>query len=236
MRGQLSLSDEVYFCIAEGQGIFLDLNRDAYSAIQLGTPTNADGVHSQEDVLHAFDKHREELSQEGLLTDRREGEANLLAFHAIPRPSGNLFPDDQRAYGLAGHVSNEVVVRGRDVLGFFRSARRASALLKDRPIREIVAGVRARKGDYAVREADLEVLRRETAIFRRLRPWYPRRYLCLWDSLALIEFFARRRLYPLWVFGVQAQPFGAHCWLQADDLLLNEATEYAGQFTPIMAV
>jgi hypothetical protein len=236
MRGQLSLSDEVYFCIAEGQGIFLDLNRDAYSAVQLGTPANADGAHSQEDVLHAFDRHRTELMQEGLLAERRGGEANLLAFHAIPRPSGNLFPDDQRAYGLAGHASNEVVVRARDVLDFFRSARRASALLKDRHIREIVAGVRARKGDPSGHVQDLEALRREAAIFRKLRPWYPRRYLCLWDSLALIEFLARRRLYPLWVFGVQAQPFGAHCWLQADDLLLNEATEYAGQFTPIMAV
>jgi hypothetical protein len=236
MRGQLSLSDEVYFCIAEGQGIFLDLNRDAYNAIPLGTAATAGGVHSQDDVLHAFDKHREELLQEGLLAERRGDDENLLAFKTIPQPCGNLFLDDQRAYGLAGQASNKVVVRARDVLDFFRSARRASALLKDRHIRDIVAGVSARKGDYSVREADLEVLRRETAIFRKLRPWYPRRYLCLWDSLALIEFLARRRLYPLWVFGVQAQPFGAHCWLQTADLLLNEAKEYAGQFTPIMAV
>jgi hypothetical protein len=54
--------------------------------------------------------------------------------------------------------------------------------------------------------------------------------------LALIEFLARRRLYPLWVFGVQAQPFGAHCWVQSNGHLLNEGMEYARQFTPIMSV
>jgi hypothetical protein len=236
MRGQLSLSDEVYFCIAEGQGVFLDLNRDAYNAIPLGTPATADGVHSPDDVLRAFDRHREELLQEGLLAERCGDETSILVFRGIPRPSGNLFPDDQRAYGLAGHAGKEVVVRARDALDFFRSARCASALLKDRHIREIVAGVRARKGDPSGNFPNLEALRREVAVFRKLRPWYPRHYLCLWDSLALIEFLARRRLYPLWIFGVQVQPFGAHCWLQADDLLLNEATEYAGQFTPIMAV
>jgi len=54
--------------------------------------------------------------------------------------------------------------------------------------------------------------------------------------LALLEFLAIKNLYPTWVFGVQAQPFGAHCWLQEGDKLLNESVEYAGQFTPIMAV
>ncbi|RYZ14310.1 MAG: lasso peptide biosynthesis B2 protein [Alphaproteobacteria bacterium] len=59
---------------------------------------------------------------------------------------------------------------------------------------------------------------------------------CLYDALALLEFLALKNLYPTWVFGVQAQPFGAHCWLQSSDILLNESTEYAGQFTPIMTV
>ncbi|RYG35012.1 MAG: lasso peptide biosynthesis B2 protein [Burkholderiales bacterium] len=59
---------------------------------------------------------------------------------------------------------------------------------------------------------------------------------CLYDALALVEFLALRKLYATWVFAVQAQPFGAHCWVQTGEHLLNEATEYAQEFTPIMEV
>lgn len=72
--------------------------------------------------------------------------------------------------------------------------------------------------------------------FDRLRPWYPRDYLCLFDSLALIEFLAHYRQYPTWIFGVRSDPFYAHCWLQADALLLNDALETTSVYCPIMAV
>jgi hypothetical protein len=35
---------------------------------------------------------------------------------------------------------------------------------------------------------------------------------------------------------VQAKPFGAHCWLQSGETLLNETLEFAGEFAPIMVV
>jgi hypothetical protein len=50
----------------------------------------------------------------------------------------------------------------------------------------------------------------------------------------LLEFLAVYGHFPRLVFGVQAQPFSAHCWVQHADLLLNATLEDAVAFTPIM--
>lgn len=72
--------------------------------------------------------------------------------------------------------------------------------------------------------------------FQYLRPYYIRKYLCLYDSLALLEFLAHYRIFPQWVFGVTGQPFNAHCWIQESDCVLNDTLEHVRGFTPIMAV
>ena len=72
--------------------------------------------------------------------------------------------------------------------------------------------------------------------FLSLRPLFPRKYLCLFDSLALLEFLSKYGLHPSWVFGVQPDPFEAHCWLQHQDTILNDTVEVVSTYTPIMAV
>lgn len=74
------------------------------------------------------------------------------------------------------------------------------------------------------------------SIFHALRPFYVRRYRCLFDSLCLIEFLATFGHFPQWVFGVKAAPFGAHCWVQKDRCVLNEHVECVRSFTQILVV
>jgi hypothetical protein len=59
---------------------------------------------------------------------------------------------------------------------------------------------------------------------------------CLADSLALSRFLSRRNVASAMVFGVKLDPFAAHCWLQQDDVILNDAADAVATFTPIMAV
>jgi hypothetical protein len=59
---------------------------------------------------------------------------------------------------------------------------------------------------------------------------------CLYDSLALLEFLARYRIYPDWVFGVQTRPFAAHCWVQQGDIVFNDTVEHVTGYSPIMIV
>jgi hypothetical protein len=100
-----------------------------------------------------------------------------------------------------------------------------------------VQSIRQRKGRandrIKLNETELSML---VAVFTQLRPFYPRAYLCLYDSLALLEFLSRHHYYPLWTFGVKSDPFGAHCWVQWRDLVLNDAVARVRQYTPIMTV
>jgi hypothetical protein len=74
-------------------------------------------------------------------------------------------------------------------------------------------------------------------ILHRLSPLaYARANRCLLDCLTTIHFLSRYGIHPEWVFAVRTEPFLAHCWLQLDDLLLNDSLLQVSQFTPIMAV
>lgn len=249
MTEQLYLSEDVYVCVTEGHGIFLDLKQDKYSAVMFNAGDK--DAENPADVQRVTDPsvsnevstlarrlayQREALLAAGLLTtDMAKGRP--IEATPVERPQAHIFGlDDQRAFGLTGPAAAELNIGVLDLWDFFAASWRASRDLKTNHIAQIVEGVRRRKQACGNPKVDVGEVRRLTAIYRWLRPWYPRKYLCLYDSLALLEFLARRRVYPLWVFAVQAQPFGAHCWVQHDCLLLNEGTEYAGRFTPIMAV
>jgi hypothetical protein len=52
----------------------------------------------------------------------------------------------------------------------------------------------------------------------------------------LSEFLARHGIHPVWIFGVQARPFAAHCWLQLNGTVLNDTVDHVIGYTPIMAV
>lgn len=74
-------------------------------------------------------------------------------------------------------------------------------------------------------------------IFRRLRPHtFAARDRCLFHSLALVRFLARQALFPTWVIGVRAKPWGAHAWVQHGQLLLDASPEQVCEYTPILTV
>lgn len=118
------------------------------------------------------------------------------------------------------------------------AARRAARLLANRPIAEIINSIERRKAQCrSARLAHKTVLaRRLVPHFMAVRPFYPRSYRCLFDSLALIEFLSGFGLFPSWVFGVAVNPFRAHCWVQDGDYVLNEPVETVQPYTPIMVV
>jgi len=119
---------------------------------------------------------------------------------------------------------------------FFLSCAKASRQLRKERFESIIASTKARKpcDPNAPAAFDIGRARPLLTVFDRLRWFYPRPYLCMFDSLALIHFLAHFRLHPDWVFGVKADPFEAHCWVQADGLVLNDTVGRVSGFTPIM--
>lgn len=80
------------------------------------------------------------------------------------------------------------------------------------------------------------VLSADVAHFHRMRPWYPARRVCLFDSLALMHFLVSRRHRPDLVVGVRARPFAAHCWVQCAGVVINDALDHCRSFTPLASV
>ena len=120
-------------------------------------------------------------------------------------------------------------------LSFFRSAAKADRLLRRSHISQIVRSVSDRNAQRG-QHFDFRKAGRLIHAFTILRPSYPRDYLCLFDSLALLEFLSAYRLFPTWVFGVSSDPFAAHCWVQQDGVALNDTIERISTYVPIMTV
>lgn len=71
-----------------------------------------------------------------------------------------------------------------------------------------------------------------------LRQRRARRYsfvdtICLLDSLALLAFLRRRGHTATLVFAVNLTPFGAHCWVEHDGIILNDTLGSTQTFLPI---
>jgi hypothetical protein len=124
------------------------------------------------------------------------------------------------------------------VAAFFLASARASKCLGNRSLNQNVLHVRERRSRRRVHHMpfDFQKARRLVAVFNALRLFYPRTHLCMFESLALIEFLAYFNLFPAWVFAVSADPFQAHCWVQEDHVLLNDSIARISSFTPIMKV
>jgi hypothetical protein len=124
-----------------------------------------------------------------------------------------------------------------DLIRFFWACGRVHWHLRFGTFASTVARLeRRRRRSCSTSEYDATHAARLIAIFKALRPLFPRPYLCLFDSLALFEFLADYDCFPHLVFGVVADPFEAHCWLQAGTVVLNDGLERAGRYKPILRV
>lgn len=123
-------------------------------------------------------------------------------------------------------------------LPFVAAARAAHKALTRMKLEQTVEAVRRRNdaGRAIGRKEDLQTLTDLVSTFYLLRPFFNRDYLCLFDSLSLMNFLARFGFFPSWTFGVQSEPFAAHCWVQHGELLLNDSVDEVLPYTPIMAI
>lgn len=72
--------------------------------------------------------------------------------------------------------------------------------------------------------------------FDRITPFVAVDDCCLSISLALMMAMLNRRILAALVIGMRTAPFGAHCWEQIEDALVNGETDLVRGFSPILAV
>lgn len=232
----------VHVCRADDHVVMLDLRRSKYLAIGqrlgqvlgtlvLGWPTE---LVSCTEATHAEalpEKCRSavnDMVHQGLLT-----QDSTLGKTASPL---TLVP---AAASLVGEDADvDVRIDARRIATFLSSVAVAGANLRWGKFERVVRSVQARKARHCERTAfDFDAARDAMAAFERLRPLgFSSRDKCLFHSLALIEFLAHERIFPMWIIGVKTGPFGAHSWVQQGNVVFNDLPEQVRRFTPILAV
>lgn len=237
-QAHYALGQHVFLCVCGRDFVLLDLIRDKYLALAITDASGLSALVRGWPVASLPPSHlatpeesaslAKALLEKGLLTaDLATGkDATPIELHT---PTRELTADMPERPALRPGVAAAFV--GACITGRFLRRRRS--------IEHIVQRVRRRKdaAGFVAQEFDVARARNLIATFGSMRSlFFSTRNLCLLESIVLLELFGRYNLFPTWVFGVHVRPFAAHCWLQYEDLILNDTIDNVTRYTPIMTV
>lgn len=217
----LRLQPHVSYGIVGGRAVFLDVNRDRYLALDPAAEA-------------AFSRARE--PRQGSIS--KADQARLLGTKLFElsdewrpmTPAEVDIPERRVACsGSAGHLRLFGVPEIWFLLWRARHALRAKALGR------ILASLRNRRLEVTA-PASPAATAALAARFNMARALVPIAPSCLQDSIALGFWLARRGACPRIVFGAKLDPFAAHCWLQTDAAILNDAPDTVSPFTPVLVI
>ncbi len=143
---------------------------------------------------------------------------------------------DPHVEALRARLNAEGVLAGpdreQDWWGFWRACVWASGVVASKRLDRAVEQIRALRRRNGVHASPAVFV----TTFEAMRPWFPRRMVCLFDSLALTSFLSRHGARGDLVFGVRGMPFSAHCWVEDEGAPLNDEPAYCASFQPILRV
>lgn len=220
------LSKDLSFCEVNGTIILLDIAQDRYFRLNQRLEASFRSYLKQADLapelLFFFSSHRIPIKADHRFRCDQEAGHQPPARSALELPT--TFTSSRHA-GLPETFWLVYTTRLwlkasslKTVLWGVATQRRKNRLSSEDPIR-----LESQAIDAAIR-------------FANTRRYVPIERNCLLDSLALLRYLSRRGLPASIVFGVTHQPFGAHCWIQAGDLALNETLTVANAHTPIRVI
>jgi hypothetical protein len=241
------LAPHVYPCVTDDHVVLLDLQRDKYVGVDReqmaslaervkgwpwsGTPPLAQSP-APDDVRTPNARGEavvgKMLAAGMLTTDPAVGkEARPVE---MPRAESALVEED---------LETRPEVTLSHVVRFLRASAITAVVMRMRSIETVIARAKTSKASASRGHEPLDVdkARAAVAAFIRLRPLlFGAQDACLFDSLALMRFLSYYGVFPTCVIGVQTGPFGAHCWVQHDAVVFNDAPEYVRRYTPILTV
>jgi len=204
------LTSKISYGLVDDRPVFMDLADDSYFRLEPGEEAEfAARMNDAGDVHHAI------VSSIGAPVASLE--------HAqCPRPRMTLLDTIRGRRTNLADVAIAAALVG--------ATRRELARL---PIAEILSGLGLRMGRKGGSEAEQQALAARFLAARRLVPVKPN---CLLDSLALLRWLATSAEGLQLVFGVKLDPFGAHCWLQSETMLINDRPDSVARFAPVRVV
>lgn len=214
------LPEQIHFCEIGGERVFLDLARDRYfslppaadAAFSLLMSDGARGGENSGDI--AF------LVRAGVLVEAPNGKPIAPTRH--PRPTRSAV----EGTGISEIPGPAILL---ETWRLVLSARRTVAR------RKLPGQLRSFAGSSAeIASAPPDGRADAIAQFRAARRFVPIDPNCLYDSLALRQFLRSRCIATTLIIGAKLHPFGAHCWLQDGEEVLNDSLGSARDFEPIL--
>jgi hypothetical protein len=216
------------WCVTSGQVVFLDIRGDRYS--QLGSDLVApfrQAVAGEAPAEGASADAVARLMADGLLVEIGDDEPPVTP-PARRRPKTSLLEaQDARAAWATLSMAPPTFAQ------VFKTRGRMRRFAFERLLGEVAAYKPLRAGPDPQKAARASVV---ALGFARWRPFVPVPPVCLLDSLALVDLLYREGLPVDLIFGVALHPFTAHCWVQCDDVVLNDGLDRVLAHTPILVV
>jgi hypothetical protein len=212
------VGDSLTACFATDRILFLDVKRDRYLALPPGDTQMLLACLQQADGGDLPEPCREMLARLGLV-DARARTGLRVAARTVTRPEAidsEWPPRTALTPSILFNVARAVIPAAREI--------------RTRPLELVLR----RRMDADAASPPLRNRGQRVAEFHSARPFIPVPRVCLHDSLALFEWLGGVRGGTELVFGVSAQPFAAHCWVQADGLVLDDHPDNPSRFQPIL--
>lgn len=206
------------FGLVDGEPVFMDARTDTYFALESAEKKELIAMLGG-GARVACDPRLAEALGFG-------GEPAEIVRAECPAPARSLVDEPAPAHwpGPADLFSTARVVIGT------RSRLRRS------PIEMVLEDVLATSASGTESMACGPLLSALTRGFLSSRRLIPVKGNCLVDSLALLRLLGPTRHAAMLVFGVKLHPFAAHCWVQSDDLVLNDRLDNVAAFSPVRVI
>jgi hypothetical protein len=215
-----ALRNGTSFCITSGRAIFLDVPGDRYFCLPddaeqafLHLVSGADLAPPATEIAR--------LVQNAILVPSA-GDERPAACRALSEPRTSLLDATLRSVGV-----------GQVAAALFE-LRRTSRLLRRHGLAAALASATDAKPRQRQSHASREPAVSVAVAFARTALVTNAQDQCLVRSIAVARRLFRRGGRGDLVLGVRLQPFRAHCWVQDDEVVINDRPEIVREFTPIL--
>lgn len=217
-----SLGGNWSFCVDGKMIVLMDVEANAYLALPPLLATSFDRLRKGEDPRSEDTRPLQTLIGAGIITVGSKGSAICPCAIANP-PTSEI---EER------HLNRP---RISDVLRAAVNLSQMHRALKRKKFSTVIADLDACKKPKS--DCGLEIGNRAREIasaFHWLNTFVTRHDQCLLRSLAMIKSLRMNGVPSTMIFGIATRPFSAHCWIQYQDVVLNDTIEGVRSYIPIL--
>lgn len=217
-----ALRPGVSFCLVGDRVLFLDVPRDRYLCL---------GRELEQHFLRLVAGNPVEAEEVQRLTDLRF--IVPVPDAGLPRPCA---PPRRAEKSLLDATGRTPATKSLDLVRAFCALGSTSANLRLFGLASMLAGFRRHKARRKAAPG------RQPRVDATIKAFEDTRFLltaqdrCLVRSVAISRRLLAAGAAPDLILAVKLQPFRAHCWVQLDDMLVNDRHDFVRDYTPILVL